>query len=117
MSFSKSLSATQNIDDLERQLRSVNPQETNAEDALIAELAEKLAPRHPSPRLQAVSQPGSTDTKPMQPIESMMQRSSIDKMVGGPNETANVEVEAGQTLDFDNSVFTRFEPGRTRREK
>ena len=101
MSFSESLSATHNIDELERRLRSINPQETSAEDALIVELAGRLAPKHPSPSLQAVSQPGPTDTKPMQPLELMMQRSSTDEMLGDPSETANVEVEAGQTLDFD----------------
>jgi hypothetical protein len=99
MSFSDSLSATQNIDELERRLRSINPQETSAEDAVIVELAGRLAPTHPSRSLQAVSQPGPTDTKPMQPLELMMQRSSTD--LGDPSETANVEVEVGQTLDFD----------------
>jgi hypothetical protein len=39
MSFSESLSATHNIGELERRLRSINPQETSAEDALIVELA------------------------------------------------------------------------------
>jgi hypothetical protein len=62
MSFSESLSAPQNIDELERRLRGINPQETSAEDALIVELAGRLAPTHPSPSLQAVSQPGPTDT-------------------------------------------------------
>ena len=37
----------------------------------------------------------------MQPLELMMHRSSTDEMLGDPSETANVEVEAGQTLDFD----------------
>ena len=101
MSFSEPLSAIQNIDEIERRLRSINPQETNAEDALIAELAGRLAPKHPSPSLQAVSQPGPTDTKPMQPLELMMQRSSSDEMLGDRSETANVEVEVGQTLDFN----------------
>ena len=101
MSFSESLSATQNIDAIERRLRSINPEETNAEDALIVELAGRLAPKHPSPSLQAVSLPGPTDNKPMQPLELMMQRSSADEMRGDTSETLNVEVEAGQTLDFD----------------
>jgi hypothetical protein len=101
MSSSESLSTTKNIDELERRLRSINPQETGAEDALIVELAGRLAPKYPSPSLQAVSQPGPTDIKPMQPLEVMMQRSSADEMLGDRSETANVEVEAGQTLDFD----------------
>ena len=101
MSSSESLSTTQNIDELERRLRSINPQETGAEDALIVELAGRLAPKYPSPSLQAVSQPGPTDTKPMQPLELMLQRSSTDEMLVDRSETANVEVEAGQTLDFD----------------
>ena len=100
MSFSESLSATDNIDELERRLRSINPQETSVEDALIVELAGRLAPTPPSPSRQAVAA-RPTDTKPMQPLELMMQRSSTDEMLGDPSETANVEVEAGQTLDFD----------------
>ena len=102
MSFSESLSAVQNIDELERRLRSINPHETSAEDALIVELAGRLAPTHPSPGLQTVPQPGPTHTKPTQPLELLMQGSSTDEMLGDPSETANVEVEAGQTLDFDN---------------
>jgi hypothetical protein len=101
MSFSESLPATQNIDELERRLRSINLQETSAEDARIVELAGRLAPTHPSRSLQAVSQPRPTDTKPMQPLELTMQRSSTDEMLGDSSETANTEVEAGQTLDFD----------------
>jgi hypothetical protein len=101
MSFSGSLLATQNIDELERRLHSINAQETSAEDALIVELAGRLAPAHLSPSLQAVSQPGPTDAKPMQPLELMMLRSSTDKMLGDPGEPANVEVGAAQTLDSD----------------
>ena len=108
MSFSESPSA-----ELERRLRSINPQETSAEDALIVEIAGRLAPT----RLQAVSQPGPTVIKPMQPLELMMKRSSTDEMLGDPSETANVEVEAGQTLNFDDFVFTRSERGRARGEK
>src|SRR5271166_413509 len=102
MSCSESLSATQSIDELECRLHSINPLDTSAEDALIVELAGRLAPAHPLPSLQAVSQPGPTDTKPMQPLELLMQQSSTDEMLGDPSETANVEVEAGQTSDFDN---------------
>src|SRR5271166_4979738 len=96
MSFSGSLSAAEiKHDELERRLRNLSAQQISAEDALIVELARRLAPVRSSPPPEAVSEPGPTDTKPMQPLEMTVLRPSIDKLPDDPSEK--------QASDFDDS--------------
>src|ERR1700674_5360724 len=74
MSVSGKQAATEvNLDEFERRLRSLDSQQTSAED-LLAELAwlvdssALLRTRSPWPS-QAVSMPGQTDIEPPQPLE------------------------------------------------
>ena len=104
MSFSGSLSAAETKhDELERRLRNLSAQQISAEDALIVELARRLAPVRSSRPPEAVSEPGPRDTKPMQPLEMTMLRPSTDKLPDDPSEMATIEVEAKQASDFDDS--------------
>jgi SPOR domain len=104
MSFSGSLSTAEtNLGGLEHRLRTLGAQQRSAEDALIVELARRLAPPRSSPHPQAVSEPGPRGAKPMQPLEMTMLRPSIDQAPDGPSETATVGVEAKQASDFDDS--------------
>ena len=96
-----SLAGSIKLAELERWLRTIGAQQTSTEDALIVELARRLAPARWSPRPQAVSEPGPRDTKPMQPLEMTMVRPSIEEEPDDPSETSTVEVEASQASDFD----------------
>ena len=62
--------ATPNLDKFEPRLLARGARQASAEDLLLFELAQKLAPVRSLPHPQAASAPGHTDNEPMRPFEA-----------------------------------------------
>ena len=92
MSSSRTRSTAGNdLEEFERQLHALAMQRASAEDPLLVELAQRLAPVRSSRDNQAVSEPGRTDSKPGQPLEMPMLRPSIDAASDDARETATFD--------------------------
>ena len=92
--------AKANPDEYERRLRAGGARQASAEDALLVELARKLAPVRSSPHAQAVSAPGRTDAEPMQPPEAATLQPSTAFAPDEPGGTAFVDAEAPHASGF-----------------
>ncbi len=92
--------AKANPDEYERRLRAGSARQASAEDAVLVELARRLAPVRSSPHAQAVSEPGRTDAEPMRPLEAATPQPSIAFAPDEPSGTAFDDAEATHASGF-----------------